>query len=556
MNNLTAILISFLRPEYTIECVKSLQNQYKDINIIVGDNAGHNDELAGFCLQYGCKYVPLPFDSGVSIGRNRLIEHVDTEFILIGDDDFYYTEDAKVPEMLEFMRNHSEFDLIGGRVIERGVVKNYQGTIDIYPDHLHYHKLDFDQCELDEQTGLRYQKCDITFNYFIARTQVLKDNKWDENIKVAHEHSDYFIGLKKAGVRVAFTPDAVVVHKPEHVQVARQSEYKGYRSRRSDKDYFFTKHNLKYSIGLNGVRTNYNLDEKEKQQIYKQYGKVNAEHIQEVDICITTMERKKQLAHLVRSIFSSNHNYPVTIADQSASFDVEWYTSLWKELDYIVKPKAYYIKHDVGLSVARNYLVEKTTQPYLLFLEDDMIFSRSTNIKKLVGILKKNPEAGVVGGGLVQNGKLLHFEHYIKKIGQGLYHQNDGDHYFDVGDTRVKQTGCVFNFFVARREVFEDVQWDPAIKINGEHTDFFYRLSKTKWKVLYTPDVTITHDKVENHESYEQKRNRNHYIAAMLKKHQANEMVYQNGFSYYIKENGQIGSRRVEPAIPSYLNKK
>lgn len=260
MKNTTAVLISFMRPEYTKECVRTLCEMYRGIKILVAENAHFNQDLKNFVNEHGGRYILMPFDSGVCFARNRLVEIADTEFILVSDDDFYYTEEAGVKEMVRFLQANNDYTLIGGRIFEQGKVLEYQGHINIKPDHFEYVPLDFENNKKDEASGLLYQPCDITFNYFIARRERIKDIKWDEKIKVAYEHSDWFIGLKKAGGRkVAFTPDAVVTHKPAHVVLGKErlNQYNQFRNRRSDMHYFFAKHKVKYSLGFRGVRTNF-----------------------------------------------------------------------------------------------------------------------------------------------------------------------------------------------------------------------------------------------------------------------------------------------------------
>ncbi len=275
MKNITAVLISFMRPEYTKECVKSLAENYKGIKILVAENAEYNKDLRDFVKEHGGRYVVMPFDSGVCFARNRLVEIAETEYILVGDDDFYYTDGAKVKEMLKFMRAHKEFSLIGGRISERDKILDYQGNINIYPDHFEYIKLDPKKNKRCKKSGLKYQKCDITFNYFIARREDIKKVKWDEKIKVAYEHSDWFIALKKRGGRnVAFTPDAIVIHKPEHVVLNKEikDQYNNFRNRRQDMFYFFAKHKVKYSLGFRGTRTNFDQIKDLKHKYYAKIG--------------------------------------------------------------------------------------------------------------------------------------------------------------------------------------------------------------------------------------------------------------------------------------------
>lgn len=254
IKNLTAVLITFLRPEYTKKCVDSLLENYKGIKIIVGENGEYSEDMHRFLKERNIPYKIFPFDSGICIARNQLVDECETEFVLVGDDDFFYKKESKVNEMLIFMKNHKEFALLGGRISERNVVRNYQGYISFEGDHIHYSPVNLqkDKFYFDKKSGLNYLKCDLTFNYFVARVKDIKPYKWDEKIKVAWEHSDWFIQLRKNNVPIAFSPDPVVIHKPEGVYPAKKELYQTYRMRLSDKEHFFNKHKVDFIIDMAG----------------------------------------------------------------------------------------------------------------------------------------------------------------------------------------------------------------------------------------------------------------------------------------------------------------
>src|SRR6056297_23020 len=215
MKKLTALVVSFLRPRYTLDCVRSLKKTYPNIgDIVVGNNGEENEEIKKVVEGVGGRYYKLDFNIGVPASRNKLIDKINTKYVLVGDNDFLYDEEAKVDKMVTFLENNPEFDLIGGRIIENNKIKNYQGFIDIYDDHLEYSMVHENEAiDLDKASGLRYKEVDLTFNYFVARVDSIKDVPWDEGIKVAYEHSHWFINLKKAGKKVAFSPDSIVKHK-------------------------------------------------------------------------------------------------------------------------------------------------------------------------------------------------------------------------------------------------------------------------------------------------------------------------------------------------------
>jgi GT2 family glycosyltransferase len=247
LSNVTAIINNFLRPEYTKKCVESLRENYPQVKILVGNGDKPDPDLEQFVKDNGGDYIELPFDGGICVARNRMVEHVKTKYCLIGDDDFYYSPDAHLEIMLDFM---GIADVCGGRVREKGLMRDYQGFMEIKDNQLVYRRLLLDAWQ--HYHNYRYKDCDITFNFFIAPTKRLKETKWDEKIKVSYEHSDWFLLAKEAGMRVVFTPHCVVDHKPELDVKTDFGDYHVYRNRRVDRDHFFHKRGLKSAVDMNG----------------------------------------------------------------------------------------------------------------------------------------------------------------------------------------------------------------------------------------------------------------------------------------------------------------
>ena len=530
MRNVTAIIISFLRTEYTQKCIASLREMYPDIKIRVGENGHYSEDMAVFCKEKNAEYIELPFDSGVCVARNRLVEGVETEYVMVGDDDFYYQEnkDTKpmVKEMVDFLEIMGNFDLIGGRIFENGELRDYQGFFEEGNGFLRYHKLDlsegFDTAKLPSGE-MKYKEVDLTFNYFVARTEKVKQILWDEKIKVAYEHSSWFLDFKEAGFKVAFSPEPVVLHKPKIT--SKYPEYMNYRIRKDDKKRFFERHNLRFIEDMNG-----NID--------FPYSK---EEIDKIDFLITTFKRKDSLEKLLFSITEFYPNAKITIADQNERFDIPYYKDLWKrvmEKGLIYKPTALGVGYDKGLSFCRNLLVKKTDRPYKLILDDDFVFTERTNIEKFVKIMDSDKLIGIVGGAMEQ-GKIIHFEFNIEKDGNTIRQVSDGDEWFDIENIKVKETGCVLNFVLMRDRVFNYVKWDDELKIT-EHTDFYYRMKETPWKIIYTPDVIVKHEPDRTDDEYSKMRKRTEFMAIMMKKHEVNRIEYENGSYYQMNSKGEV----------------
>ena len=95
------------------------------------------------------------------------------------------------------------------------------------------------------------------------------------------------------------------------------------------------------------------------------------------------------------------------------------------------------------------------------------------------------------------------------------------------------------NFALYRHEVFHDIMWDRKLKLR-EHQDFFYRLSKTRHKVMFTPDATIIDNKNKQSPEYKALKGRDEFWAVMMKKHGIHKFKYLNGSVVELEENDLI----------------
>jgi len=521
--NLTAIIINFLREPYLFNCINTLKEHYPDVKISVGENGKYTQEKKEKLEELGAEYHEIEWDGGVCVGRNRLVDKVKTKYVLVGDDDFGYIEKSQIDKMVEFLDNHPEFDLIGGRIIEGGKIKNYQGNIEQNNDNFIYTAFDVENGEYKtcNKTSLRYAKVDLTFNFFVARTEAIKKTQWDEKIKVAYEHSDFFIRFVNNGYNVAFSPDLLVEHKPTVSGLKNIAEYKTFRCRRSDRKRFFNKYNLSYFVDMSGNKDIYSRPS-----------------IKLVDFCITTFERPEQLKKLLYSIVKYYPEANIYIADDGKRFDVKWYKALWDELFDLGlknKPVAFNIEYDKGLSYKRNILISKTPNVYKLILEEDFIFTEKTDIKKMINFLEENFQYGLVGGSLSQNGNIRHFEGFFK-FKRGVLKQIPLD-YQNLKE--VNDCDCVFNFFLAKKEIFNYTKWNEKIKIGGEHTGFFLNLQNSPWKVAYIPSVVINHDQFHP-TNYKPFRTRLEFLPIMMKENGIKKMINFNGKTYELKDNKLI----------------
>lgn len=529
----TAIVKTFLRDNYFFICIESLLNTYPSIKILTADSGNDSKEKDDFIKKHKLDYTKLPFDSGICVGRNTLIKNVETEYTLVGDDDFKYTDKAMVEEMITFLDNNPEFDLIGGRIFEGGVIRNYQGFMSYSGRQVNYTPLDLTkEFLLDKKSGLRYLPCDLTFNFFVARTKSLKAVLWPEEIKVRYEHTSFFLDFKKAGYKVAFTPDAIVDHKPNGIK--NSNEYMPYRNRAIDKELFFKRYDIHTIKEFNG---SISTDD----EFPSGYDNIS--------FIVKTLKRPDCLERLMWSILKDYPRAKVTIADDDIKFNKNFYIDLWKRLmdkGLKNKPVAYNRPYDSGLSACRNFLVDNTDGEYVLLLDDDFIFTENTRIMKMKKILDNNPEIGIVGGKVINDEHETHFECILERKGDVLYQKEDNNDWKDCNGIIYKLIGCVLNFALIRRKLLDDIRWDNEIKIKGEHTDFYLRLKNTKWKIAYCPEVSIDHKHISCGE-YREMRMRDNFFLLMMKKHGLKKYVYLNGRTFEVKEGKMINYKQEKP---------
>jgi GT2 family glycosyltransferase len=245
MKDVTVVIKTFLRDYVLYEYIKSIYAKYPDINIAVVDDGHITKEKINWMKEYGVEYMIVPWDSGLPAGRNMAIEAAKTPYVIIGDDDFFYGDEVDLEKMRLLL---DKADIVGGAVRNKGTIGHYEGNIKIEDRVITYEKME--QNNWKEYKGARYKECELVFNFAMMRKDLLNTVRWDENIKIVFEHSDYFLMCKESGVKVVYTPDSIVEHR--HVPMERNEEYANYRLRRSDKEYFFKKWGVDKVLGMNG----------------------------------------------------------------------------------------------------------------------------------------------------------------------------------------------------------------------------------------------------------------------------------------------------------------
>lgn len=173
-------------------------------------------------------YLELPFDTGTAEGRNIMLEKVQTPFFLLLDDDFVLDRRSRIPLMKKLLLNY-ELDILGGVFLQHNK-KSRKGKYLIKVNH-QIKKIgwilpsyDFYEYHAGLEIGLKtvsvypisYKSpvtlCDLTHNFFLAKTEKIKAfGGWNPILK-GGEHQNFFIRAKLAGLKVGTTRECGVIH--------------------------------------------------------------------------------------------------------------------------------------------------------------------------------------------------------------------------------------------------------------------------------------------------------------------------------------------------------
>jgi len=207
------------------------EHGYSDYPVLVADDSKspYKDAILREYSDIVDEYIVLPFDVGLSKGRNALLERVESEYVVLHDDDFFYGAETDLSHARKKLEEYN-LDILGGYLFHKvpryylpwlpkrlsnplGLYKMvwekqiWMGTIEELPDG-------GVSIKAISRKNVDLQFCDLTFNFFIARTRSIRDTVtgWHPELKCM-EHWEFFYRCKQAGLQVATSSDFVAYHE-------------------------------------------------------------------------------------------------------------------------------------------------------------------------------------------------------------------------------------------------------------------------------------------------------------------------------------------------------
>jgi hypothetical protein len=217
----------------------------------------------------------------------------------------------------------------------------------------------------------------------------------------------------------------------------------------------------------------------------------------------------------------------IYVADQGHKEWSETKTEFYKKLEK-GGHKVYKTPFNSGLSYNRNYLVEKSVEPYVMIVDDDFEFTANTDLGAFLEILNHRENNGIVGGN-IENRPPYHADLVFEEKERGRYlfriqKLNEAQKVHVYNTTKKHKeliyfyTDIVLNFFLAKREVLEEIPLDNDLKL-VEHTDHFLRIKQSnKWKVCHYPNTTCKHITSSVSKEYKSFRSNPEYTKMFLDK--------------------------------------
>ncbi|GAH33881.1 unnamed protein product, partial [marine sediment metagenome] len=242
-------------------------------------------------------------------------------------------------------------------------------------------------------------------------------------------------------------------------------------------------------------------------------------------VLITTFLRDDLLFRCIESIRRYYPDIPVFVGDNGKPDPGK--TKFCSENKCEILELAF----DLGVAGTRNEALKLIPQEYkyIVVVEDDIVFTEHTNLSMWRKILEAERKIGIVGG-LLKLSPIedQHYEanmridgntHYIEKLTNPKWNA--------VGDIKYFLCDLILNVFMMRKEVWDEVKWDPQFKTAFEHSDFFLRLKykadkvgnpvfknkkavlkKNRFRIAYTPDTWMFHKKDVHNSEYRKYRAR------------------------------------------------
>lgn len=222
----TFMIKTFLRPAALSVLVNSILRYYPHNPIVIVNDG----DKPFYFPNPNINCINTEFDIGLSAGRNLGVMNVETPYFVLLDDDFEFTEQTRIENFCEVMKEVDADIVIGA--VDNVVCGNF-----LFENKT----LCREEVSVSRKKG--YVKVDCGPNFFLAKTEAVKRVLWDESLKLI-EHWDFFLRAKQAGLNVYYTNRVYVKHNKDKYITPEYKHHK-HENKKLCRDMAFQKHGMK-----------------------------------------------------------------------------------------------------------------------------------------------------------------------------------------------------------------------------------------------------------------------------------------------------------------------
>lgn len=222
---------TFNRPDRLEQCLRALSGKHF-ARVLIADDGEASDRQEAMIARHASRMpvevLRLPFDSGLSFGRNALFSNCKSEYLLLLDDD--QTVPDNISDLARIMDGDRTLGGVSAYLLEEGHLVCNARDLSFRGRHL---IADIRQQKTARTVdGLRYFCYDFIQIGTLFRMEAMRNVRWDDEIKIGKEHLDFFVQHKKRGEwRFAVTPDVVISHFPSRGDDLYRTQFRFKRER-------------------------------------------------------------------------------------------------------------------------------------------------------------------------------------------------------------------------------------------------------------------------------------------------------------------------------------
>ena len=220
--SVTFVVKTFNRPDRCGVTVGGIRHHWDGCRVVLVDDG---DPLAPDWLRsMADEYIPLPFDTGLSEGRNVGVRAATTPFVFIVDDDMHVSPRLNLPVLVEGMDHFDIVSAFGGPL----TMTRAGQRLTLTPGHRRI-------------VGDYFHEADFVGQAMLCKRDVMLSVPYDPAIKICGEHIDFMLRAMHAGVNVGWTEQS---RCRSQVFRVKDEEYAVYRNRNKYHLAMMVKHDL------------------------------------------------------------------------------------------------------------------------------------------------------------------------------------------------------------------------------------------------------------------------------------------------------------------------